>query len=83
MAVAIILLAIISLFAVGIATLTFQQAAYQLLVENDFWDAGNIVDSDLRIAKDQLYDATIAIPIFAIGGIALWAYLSVNRNEDL
>jgi len=53
------------------------------LIENEFWDETNVVDTNLRIAKDQLYDATIAIPVFAIAAVGLWAYLSINRNEDL
>ena len=53
------------------------------MIENSFWDETNVVDTDLRIAKDTLYDATLAIPVFAIAAIGLWAYLSVNRNEDL
>ena len=83
MAVAIILLAIISLFAVGIAVNVFQQATFTLFFENSFWAEDNLVDTDLRIAKDTLYDSTISIPIFAIAAIGLWAYLSINRNEDL
>lgn len=71
------------MFATGIAVLVFQQAAYKLFIEADFWSATNTVDSDLRIAKDQLYNASYAIPVFAIAAIGLWAYLSVNRNEDL
>jgi len=71
------------LLAVGIAVLVFQQATYKLLIENSFWDETNVVDTDLRIAKDTLYDASLAIPVFAIAAIGLWAYLSVNRNEDL
>ena len=74
---------IISLFAVGVAVLVFQPAAYKLLIEDDFWSPTNTVDTNLRIAKDQIYDASIAIPVFAVAAIGLWAYLSVNRNEDL
>lgn len=71
------------MFAVGVAAVVFQQAAYKLLIEADFWSPTNTVDSDLRIAKDQIYNASLAIPVFAIAAIGLWAYLSVNRNEDL
>lgn len=83
MAVAVILLTIISLFAIGMAVNVFQPAVYDLFYQNTFWSEDNVVDQDLRIAKDTLYNATIAIPVFGIGALALWAYLSLNRNEDL
>jgi len=83
MAVAIILLTIISIFAVGIAVLVFQPALFDLSYETNFWKDPSNVDVRLNIMRDTLYSGTIAIPIFMIGIVALWAYLAVNRRDDL
>lgn len=81
MAVAVIALTIISIFAVGMAVIVFQPALYNLTYQNEFWDSG--VDPDLLIARETLYSSTIAIPVIALGAVSLWAYLSISRRDDL
>lgn len=84
MAVAIIVLVIISLFAVGIAMITFQPAIYDLSYNSSFWDdqVNPNVAPELRILRDTLYNATIALPVMMLGVIAVWALLAVSRRED-
>ena len=83
MAVAIIVLSIISLFAVGIAMMTFQPAIFDLAYNNSFWEDSNNIDARLQILRDTLYGATIAIPAIMIGIVAVWALLSVSRRDDV
>lgn len=87
MAVAIILLFVISLFSVGIAIIVFQPAMFTLSYETTFWkqcdtEAGVSVDERLCILRDSLYSGTIAIPIFMVAIAGVWAYLAVNRRDD-
>lgn len=83
MAVAILLLAIISMFAVGIAMITFQPAIYDLAYQNSFWEDSANIDLRLQILRDTLYGATIAIPALMIGVIAIWSLLSTSRRDDV
>lgn len=83
MAVAVLLLAIISLFAVGIAMITFQPAIYNLAYQNSFWDDSSNIDVRLQVLRDTLYGATIAIPALMVGVIAIWSLLSVSRRDDV
>lgn len=73
----------ISIFAVGIAVIVFQPAMFDLSFETNFWKDPTNPDPRLSIMRDSLYSGTIAIPVFMIGIIAIWAYLSVNRRDDL
>lgn len=85
MAVAIIVLVIISLFAVGIAMITFQPAIFDLAYNSSFWDEQENpqIATELRILRDTLYNATIALPVIMLGIIAIWALLSVSRRDDV
>lgn len=83
MAVAILVLAIISLFSVGIAMITFQPAIYDLAYNNSFWEDSNNIDIRLQILRDTIYGATIAIPAIMIGVVAIWSLLSVSRRDDV
>jgi len=73
---------IVSIFAVGIAILSFQPAVFSLAYNTSFWDDPNIND-DIAFFRDAMYNASIAIPIFMIAVIALWAYLTTNRRAEL
>ncbi len=83
MAVAIIVLSIISLFAVGIAMITFQPAIFDLAYNNSFWEDSNNIDVRLLVLRDTIYGATIAIPAIMVGVIAVWALLAVSRRDDI
>lgn len=83
MAVAIIVLAIISLFAVGMAMLSFQPAIYDLAYNNSFWEDSNNIDIRLLELRNSLYGATIAIPAIMVGVVAIWALLAVSRRDDV
>lgn len=83
MAVAIVVLAIISLFSVGIAMFTFQPAIYDLAYNSSFWEDGNNVDVRLQVLRDSIYGATIAIPAIMVGVVAVWALLAVSRRDDV
>ena len=83
MAVAIIVLSIISLFAVGIAMMTFQPAIFDLAYNNSFWADSNNIDVRLQILRDTIYGATIAIPAIMFGIVAIWALLAVSRRDDV
>jgi hypothetical protein len=89
MGVSIIIMAIIAISAVSIAIIVFQPAMYELAYNTSFWQGCNgttdtePVSVDLCIWRDSLYSATIAIPIFGLGVIAIYSYLAVNRRDDL
>ncbi len=83
MAVAVIVLVIISIFAVGMAMITFQPAIFDLAYNNSFWEEGNNVPIELAQLRDTIYNATIAIPILMMGVVAVWALLAVSRRDDI
>lgn len=83
MAVTVIVLAIIAIFSTGIAILSFQPALFNLAYEIDFWAQTNEVNDDIKITRDTLYSASIAIPIFMVGIIVIWSYLAITRREEI
>jgi hypothetical protein len=88
LAVAIILLFVVSIFSVGMAIVVFQPALFQLSYNTTFWEqcnagAGISINTQLCVQRDSLYSGTIAIPIFMIAVAGIWAYLAVNRRDDL
>lgn len=83
MAVAIIVLSIISLFAVGIAMITFQPAIFDLAYNNSFWEEEENIDVRLLVLRDSMYGATIAVPALMVGVVAVWALLAVSRRDDI
>ena len=51
---------------------------HDLAYEQDIWiDA----PQDAKIVRNTIYNAALALPIFMIGAIILWAYLSVTRKD--
>jgi len=83
MAVAVIVLVIISIFAVGMAMITFQPAIFDLAYNNSFWEDSNNVPIELAQLRDTIYNATIALPILMMGVVAVWALLAVSRRDDI
>ncbi len=83
MAVAIIVLVVISVFAIGIAMITFQPAIFDLAYNNSFWEDNNNIDIRLQQLRDTIYGATIAVPAIMLGVVAIWALLAVSRRDDI
>lgn len=82
MAVAIIVMVIISIFAVGIAVLSFQPAVFNLAFDVSFFKDG-VANQRIQIFRDVMYNASLAIPIFMIAVIIVWGYLSANRRAEI
>ncbi len=64
--------------------ITFQPAIFELAYNSNFWDeeVNPNIAPELRILRDTMYNATIAVPVMMLGVIAVWALLSVSRRED-
>jgi hypothetical protein len=58
----------------------FMPLVYELGFNIDSWDN---MPTDLLAARDNLYSTFLLIPIFALGGILLWAYLSATRRSQV
>ena len=78
MVVNIIIRVLISLFAVGIVVMLFFPIIYELAYNVPTWD--NMPDKVLA-NRDNLYSIFLMIPLFAVGGILLWAYLGATRKD--
>tara|TARA_B110000467_G_scaffold8234_1_gene7260 strand:- start:1053 stop:1301 length:249 start_codon:yes stop_codon:yes gene_type:complete len=78
MVVNVIIRTLISLFAVGIVVMLFFPIIYELAYNVPTWD--NMPDKVLA-NRDNLYSVFLLVPLIAIGGIVLWAYLSATRKD--
>ena len=78
MVVNVIIRTLISLFAVGIVVMLFFPIIYELAYNVPTWD--NMPDKVLA-NRDNLYSVFLLVPLIAIGGIVLWAYLSSTRKD--
>ena len=79
MAVNIIIRTLISLFAVGIVVMLFFPIIYELAYNVPNWD--NMPDKVLA-NRDNLYSIFLLVPLIAIGGIVLWAYMASTRKSQ-
>lgn len=79
MAVNIIIRTLISLFAVGIVVMLFFPIIYELAYNVPTWD--NMPDKVLA-NRDNLYSIFLLVPLIAIGGIVLWAYMGATRKSQ-
>jgi hypothetical protein len=79
MAVNIIIRTLLSFFAVGIVMMLFMPIVYELGYNIDAWDD---VSTELKAARDNMYSMFLLIPVFAIGGILLWAYMASTRKSQ-
>ena len=68
MAVNIILRAIVSIFAIGIAMVAFMPAVYDL-------------PSEALAVRDNVYATFLALPLMMIGAVFLWSYMSATRKD--
>jgi hypothetical protein len=80
-AVAIIILAMLSIFAVGIAEIVFLPVMHKLAYEQDVWNSTQ-TDPKAKADRDIIYNSALSLPIFMIGAIVLWTYLAVSRRDS-
>jgi hypothetical protein len=78
MAVNTVLRAIISIFAIGIAMIAFMPAVYDLYYNQDLWE--NAPPEALQV-RDNVYATFLALPLFMIGAVFLWSYISTSRKD--
>ena len=94
MSVAVIILGILSIVAVGYAALVFQPAVWEVAIRNPFFcsnyddttnrciTTASDVDPNLLMMRNSLYNISIAVPIAAgLGVIMIWGYLSITRKD--
>lgn len=81
MAVAIILIAVLACFVTGIAFIVFMPILHKLAYEDPVWSNPN-TDPKALSDRDIIYNATLALPIFMLGAIILWAFLAVSRQDQ-
>ena len=80
MAIAVMINAGISIFAVGMMSLLFMPMMYDLAYEQPYWDTA---PTEQLIIRDNLYSIFLILPAFLIGAIILWAYKAVTRNTQV
>ena len=91
MAVAIIIIATLSIIATVMATLALIPVIEKMGSANDpegVWeDTQELADSGDKFAqlaltsRDRAFQALIVLPIFLIGAIVAWAFLAVTRRD--
>ncbi|MGI0021512.1 MAG: hypothetical protein ACRD9Q_01505 [Nitrososphaeraceae archaeon] len=63
--------------------MSFQPAVQSLAYESSFWNSTSTLENaDIVFFRDTMYNASLAIPIFMLAIIAIWAFLSANRRAD-
>ena len=78
MAINVILRGIISVFAIGIAMVAFMPAVWDLYYNQDLWvDA----PAEALATRDNIYATFMALPLFMIGAVFLWSYMSPTRRD--
>jgi hypothetical protein len=75
MAINIILRGIISVFAIGIAMVAFMPAVWDLYYNQDLWEDA---PAEALATRDNIYATFMALPLFMIGAVFLWAYMSTT-----
>jgi cytochrome c oxidase assembly factor CtaG len=78
MAVNVILRAVVSIFAIGIAMVAFMPAVYDLYYNQSLWDEA---PAEAIQVRDNLYATFLALPLFMIGAVFLWSYISTSRKD--
>jgi hypothetical protein len=65
-------------FAIGIAMVAFMPAVYELYYNQDLW-----LDAPVEAirARDNVYATFLSLPLFMIGAVFLWSYISVSRKD--
>lgn len=78
MAINIILRSIISVFAIGISMVAFMPAVWDLYYNQDLWQDA---PSEALAVRDNVYATFMALPLFMIGAVFLWAYMATARRD--
>lgn len=78
MAVNVILRAIIACFAIGIAMVGFMPAVWELYYNQDLWDTA---PAEALAVRDNVYATFLSLPLFMIGAVLLWSYISTSRKD--
>lgn len=78
MAVNTVLRAIVSIFAIGIAMIAFLPAVYELYYMQDLWDTAPAEALQIR---DNLYATFLSLPLFLVGAVFLWSYMSTTKKD--
>jgi len=78
MALNIILRATISIFGIGIAMVAFMPAVWDLYYSQDLWINA---PAEALSTRDNIYATFMAIPLFMIGAVLIWSYMSVTRRD--
>jgi len=77
-AINIILRSIISVFAIGISMVAFMPAVWDLYYNQDLWQDA---PSEALAVRDNVYATFMALPLFMIGAVFLWAYMATARRD--
>ena len=78
MAVNVILRAVIAIFAVGIAMVGFMPAVWELYYNSELWATA---PAEALAVRDKVYATFLSLPLFMIGAILLWSYISTSRKD--
>jgi len=57
----------------------FMPIVYELAYNVDSWDN---MPTELLANRDNLYQIFLLVPLFAIGGVVLWAYMASTRKSQ-
>ena len=68
----------VAVFAVGIAMIAFMPAVYELYYSQTLWDSA---PAEALQERDNIYCTILALPLFMIGAIFLWRYISTSRKD--
>ena len=78
MALNIILRAVISIFGIGIALVAFMPAVWDLYYNQDLCINA---PAEALATRDNIYATFMALPLFMIGSVFLWSYMSISRRD--
>ncbi len=80
MAVAVIIIATLSIIATVMGTMALVPVIQELGTDSGgHWD--DIADPRAVESRDKAFSAIIVLPIFLIGAIVAWAFLAVTRRD--
>jgi len=78
-AINVVLRAVISIFAIGIGVIAFMPAVYDLYYMQSLWENA---PSEALAVRDNVYATFLTLPLFMIGAVFLWSYMSTTRRES-
>lgn len=57
----------------------FMPIVYELAYNVPTWDS---MPTEVLANRDNLYSIFLMVPLFAIGGVVLWAYMASTRKSQ-